>query len=95
MTKSQVMKFHNDSFNLEYVMVDGNPWLKGREVALMLKYQNIAKSIQDHVGDDDNVKFGTLLKKKMCFYGRDITKREVLIGTRKIPFMSMSLVYTV
>ena len=57
MTQSQVMKFNNDSFSLEYVMVDGSPWLKGREAALMTGYQDAAKAVRAHVDDEGKLKF--------------------------------------
>ena len=42
-------------------------------MALMLKYQNTAKSIQDHVDDDDKVKFEDLLKTRCVSMGHNET----------------------
>ena len=67
------MKFHNDSFSLEYVMVDGNPWFKGREVALMIGYQDTVKAVRIHVDDEDKVKFEDLLKTRCVSMGQEET----------------------
>ena len=69
MTQSQVMKFNNDSFSLEYVMVDGNPWFKGKEVALMLKYQSTDQAVRIHVDDEDKIKLDDLLKTRCVSMG--------------------------
>ncbi len=71
MTQSQVMKFHNDSFNLEYVMVDGNPWFKGKEAALMIGYQDTVKAVRIHVDDEGKIKFENLLKTRCVSMGQE------------------------
>ncbi len=73
-------------------MVDGNPWFKGKEAALVIGYQDTVKAVRNHVDDEDKLKFENLLKTR-CASMRE--KRPVWTGTIKIPFMSMSLVYTV
>ncbi len=60
------MKLHDGSFSLEYVMVDGNPWFKGREAALMLKYPSTSQAVRIHVDDEDKNKVRKLAKNEMC-----------------------------
>jgi prophage antirepressor-like protein len=38
-------------FQMQYVMVDGDPWFRGREVGELLGYTNTKKAIIDHVRD--------------------------------------------
>ena len=73
MTQSQVMKFHNKAFSLEYVMINGDPWFKGREAAGMIQYQNTQKAIRDHVDDDDKMKFEDLLEMRCIPVGLNET----------------------
>ena len=56
MSNRQVMKLHSESLTLEYVVANGSPWLKCKEAASMLNYQNTAKAIQDHAHADDEIK---------------------------------------
>ena len=71
MAQSQVMKFHSDSFSLEYVMVDGNPWFKGKHAALMLKYQSTDQAVRVHVDDEDKIKLENLLKTRCVSMGQE------------------------
>ncbi len=71
MTQSQVMKFHSDLLGLEYVMVDGNPWFKGKEAALMIGYQDTVKAVRIHVDDEDNIKCENLLKTRCVSMGQE------------------------
>ena len=50
-------------------MVDGNPWLKGREVALMLQYQNTQKAIRDHIDEEGKRNIEDLLKTRCVAMG--------------------------
>ena len=86
------MKFNNDSFSLEYVMVAGNPWSKGKEAALMIGYQDTFKAVRIHVDDEDKIKLDDLLKTRCVSMGP--LEERVLTGTRKTPFMSMRAVST-
>ena len=74
------MKFNNDSFSLEYVMVDGNPWFQGREAALVIGYQDTNKAVRIHVDDEDKLKFEALLKTRCVSMGQE---RLVWTGARK------------
>ena len=38
-------------FQIQYVMVDGAPWFKAKEVAQVLVYTNANKAMIDHVRD--------------------------------------------
>lgn len=46
--------FTNKSFgSVRTVMMDGEPWFVGKDVAEILDYKNPNEAIQDHVDDDD------------------------------------------
>lgn len=47
---NKIMKFDNPEFgSVRTVCIDGEPWLVGKDVALILKYSNPQKAIRDHV----------------------------------------------
>ena len=50
-------------------MVDGNPWFKGKDAALMLKYHSTDQAIRIHVDDEDKIKFDNLLKTRCVSMG--------------------------
>jgi len=48
--------FENSEFgSVRTVMVDNEPWLVGKDVAVALGYQNPSKALADHVDDDDKL----------------------------------------
>lgn len=50
----KIMKFDNPEFgSVRTVCIDGEPWLVGKDVALILKYSNPQKAIRDHVDIED------------------------------------------
>ena len=49
-------------FQIQYVMVDGAPWFKAKEVAKLLGYSNTAEAIREHVRDKHRQKMGELVK---------------------------------
>lgn len=46
--------FQNEEFgNLEVMVINGEPWFMGKDVAMALKYSNPQKAVRDHVDDED------------------------------------------
>lgn len=51
---NEIMIFNNPEFgSVRTVCIDGEPWLVGKDVALILKYTNPQKAIRDHVDSED------------------------------------------
>ncbi len=51
---NQMQTFNNPDFgDIRTVLVDGEPWMVGRDVATALGYSNPQKAIRDHVDDED------------------------------------------
>lgn len=51
---NEMMVFNNPEFgSVRTVCIDGEPWLVGKDVALILKYTNPQKAIRDHVDSED------------------------------------------
>ena len=51
---NEMMAFNNPEFgSVRTVCIDGEPWLVGKDVALILKYTNPQKAIRDHVDPED------------------------------------------
>ena len=40
-------KFNNDL--IQYMLVDGEPWLRGNDIAINLKYYRPSNAIRDHI----------------------------------------------
>lgn len=54
MTKSRLMVFENEEFGkVRNLMIDGEPWFIGKDVAEALGYERTTKAIQDHVDNED------------------------------------------
>lgn len=52
----QQMVFDNADFGeVRTVVIDGEPWFVGKDVAECLKYTNTPKAIRDHVDDEDKL----------------------------------------
>ena len=49
----ETLTFQNSSFKIHQVVVDGEPWFRGKDIAKVLGYQNTTKAIIVHVDDDD------------------------------------------
>ena len=45
--------FQNSSFKVHQVSLDGTPWFRGNDVALVLGYSRPRSTIRDHVDEDD------------------------------------------
>ena len=53
---NEVKIFENPEFGrMRSVMIDGEPWFVGKDVATALGYENASKSIRDHVDKEDKV----------------------------------------
>ena len=51
---NDIMTFVNEDFgSVRTVSINGEPWLVGKDIALMLGYSNPHKTIRDHVDDED------------------------------------------
>lgn len=51
---NEMIVFNNPEFgSVRTVCIDGEPWLVGKDVALILKYTNPQKAIRDHVDPED------------------------------------------
>lgn len=51
---NEIMIFNNPEFgSVRTVCIDGEPWLVGKDVALILKYTNPQKAIRDHIDPED------------------------------------------
>ena len=57
---SGIMSFSNAAFSIDYILVDGVPWFKGKEVATTLGYANTMQAIRTHVEEDDRNKLDEL-----------------------------------
>lgn len=52
--ENKITTFSNEEFgNVRTMMIDGDPWFAGKDVALALRYTNPQKAIRDHVDEDD------------------------------------------
>lgn len=52
--ENELQLFQNPDFGgVRGLMIDGEPWLVGKDVALVLGYCNPQKAIRDHVDEDD------------------------------------------
>ena len=57
---SGIMSFSNAAFSIDYILVDGVPWFKGKEVATLLGYANTKNAIINNVRDQDKRKMEEL-----------------------------------
>lgn len=61
MDQLQQMVFDNTDFGeVRTVVIDGEPWFVGKDVAECLGYTNPSKALADHVDDDDKLNNKTL-----------------------------------
>ena len=52
--ENKITTFKNEEFgNVRTMMIDGDPWFAGKDVALALRYTNPQKAIRDHVDEED------------------------------------------
>ena len=48
--------FENDEFGkIRTLLIDGEPWFIGKDIAEKLAYTNTAKAIRDHVDEEDKL----------------------------------------
>jgi prophage antirepressor-like protein len=50
---NKLQVFNNDEFKIQTIMLDGEPYFVGKEVAKLLGYSNSRKAIRDHVDIED------------------------------------------
>jgi len=60
MTEIMTLSSTDASYDIRYILVDGEPWFKGKDAATILEYTNPRKAIQDHVHADDKKKLDAL-----------------------------------
>ena len=53
MNDLQLFKFKNK--NVRTLLIDGEPWFVGKDVARSLGYQNVSKALNDHVDSEDKL----------------------------------------
>lgn len=52
--KNEIMLFKHDEFGeVRTLVMDGEPWFVGKDVAEILGYSNTRKAISDRVDDED------------------------------------------
>ena len=52
--ENKITTFSSEEFgNVRTMMIDGDPWFAGKDVALALRYTNPQKAIRDHVDEED------------------------------------------
>ena len=53
---NQLIVFENPAFGkVRTVLIDGNPWFVGKDVAVILGYSNTSKALADHVDPEDKL----------------------------------------
>ena len=50
----EIKIFENEEFGqVRTLLIDGEPWFVGKDVATILGYSNTGKAVMNHVDDDD------------------------------------------
>ena len=76
---NQLQIFDNPEFGkVRVVEIDGEPWLVGRDVAIILGYTNPRKALIDHVDDED----------------KGVTKCDTLGGQQDLTVINESGMYS-
>ncbi|MFM7987950.1 MAG: Bro-N domain-containing protein [Candidatus Fonsibacter sp.] len=52
MSEAVEFKFNNNA--IACVVVNGNPWFRGKDIATLLDYADTKKAIAKHVSEDDH-----------------------------------------
>ena len=79
MTENQIQTFTNEQFGqIRTVLIDGEPWFVGRDVAIALGYSNPNKAVIDHVDEED----------------KGITNRYTLGGNQNLGIINESGLYS-
>ena len=51
---NEIRTFENEQFgSIRTIMIDGEPWFVGKDVAKILGYRNTRKALLDHLDEDD------------------------------------------
>ena len=54
--QNDLMVFQSQEFGeIRSVMINGDVWFLGKDVASILEYSNTAKTIRDHIDDEDKL----------------------------------------
>lgn len=79
MENNKIQAFNNEEFGeVRTVMVSGEPWFVGKDVAVALGYTNPQKAIRDHVDEED----------------KGVNEMFTPGGTQKIPTINESGLYS-
>lgn len=56
--KSEIQLFQKEEFGtIRTVIIDGEPWFSGKDVAIALGYENTKDAIKKHVFEEDKLVF--------------------------------------
>ena len=78
-SNNAIQVFNNEDFGVvRTIMIDGEPWFVGKDVALALGYTNPQKAIRDHVDEED----------------KGVNEMFTPGGTQKIPTINESGLYS-
>jgi anti-repressor protein len=63
---ANIQIFENQEFGkVRTILIDGEPWFVGKDVAEILGYSNPSEALMDHVDDDDKLNSKMLLSSKL------------------------------
>jgi prophage antirepressor-like protein len=75
---NEIRIFENEQFGkVRTLLIDGQPWFVGKDVAEALGYTNSRKALIDHVDEED----------------KGVTKRDTLGGNQKLTIINESGLY--
>lgn len=78
-SNNAIQVFNNEDFGVvRTIMINGEPWFVGKDVALALGYTNPQKAIRDHVDEED----------------KGVNEMFTPGGTQKIPTINESGLYS-
>ncbi len=58
---SEIVEFKFNNNAIACVIVDGNPWFRGKDIATLLDYADTKKAIAKNVSEDDRKKMEELM----------------------------------
>ena len=83
MSEIETFKFNNSE--IKYYVVDGQPWFRGKDIAIILEYTNTEQALRVNVDNDDKLK----LKEIKTAINSGLTYND-----KQATYISMSTVYT-
>ena len=58
---SEIVEFKFNNNAIACVIVDGNPWFRGKDIATLLGYVDTKQAVAKNVSDDDRMKMEELM----------------------------------